>query len=117
MIKHSESTQSNKSAISLQYIKKEVSHQFYTCIYIYIYIYIHTHKIRSKILVGKTTHSCGVMAHSTKEARQQKKQVVWAKLKKGRFSNAVGCFYKLGRLGTPCELWELHMSGKASLTC
>ena len=57
------------------------------------------------------------MTDSAKETRQQKEQGVELNkiLKKG-VRNTEG-LYKLGMFGRLCKLWELYISGKASLTC
>ena len=60
------------------------------------------------------------MTHLAKEIRQQKEQRgIEQKLKRiggGGVSNAGDGLHKLGRVGTFCQIWELYMSGKTSLT-
>ena len=53
------------------------------------------------------------MTHSAKETRQEKEQGELEKFEKEREDGGQAMHRMLGTL---CQLWELYMSGKASLT-
>ena len=64
-------------------------------------------------IIKRSNINFGVMTHSAKETRQQKEQRgCWTKFEKGG-----GGVSNSGALGTLCQLRELYMSGKTSLTC